>query len=50
MLDKNGLIPNVQIFTGLIICTPGCSFRIGTVLDLGFNLFEGRFEAVLTLL
>ena len=50
MLNKNGLIPKLQILTGLVITTPGCFFRVGTFLDLRFNPFEGRLQTELTLL
>ena len=50
LLNKNGLIPQLQIFTGLVITMPGCFLRVGTFLDLRFNPFERRLQSVLTLL
>ena len=34
LLNKNSLIRNLKIVTGIFIATPGSSFRIGTLLNL----------------
>ena len=41
VLNKNSLIPDVQIFTGLFISTFSCFLRMGTFLNLGFNVLKG---------
>ena len=47
-MNKNSLIQNSV--TGVMISIPCCFFRIGTFLNLAFNIFEGRLKTVLTLL
>ena len=50
MLNKNPLIRYVKILTGIVICAPGSSFRIDTLLNLGFHLFKRSLKTMLTLL
>ena len=41
VLNKNGLILYVKIFTGLLISTFGCFLRIDIFLNLRFDSLEG---------
>ena len=39
MLNKNYFIQDLQVITCCFITSSGCSYRIGTLLNLAFNLF-----------
>ena len=50
LLNKNSLIHDFKIITGVIITMSDSSFGIGTLLNLALDPFEGSLDTVLTLL
>ena len=49
MLDKECLVPEIQVFTGFLVSTLCCLFRVGTFPNLRFDLLEGRLQTMLAL-
>ena len=49
VLDKKRLVPKNQVFTGFLVPTLCCLFRVGTFPNLRFDLLEGRLETMLAL-
>ena len=49
-MNKDSLIQYLKIVTGMFIAMPGSFFRIGTLLNVGFNPFKGSLKIVSTLL
>ena len=44
LLNKNSLIHDFKIITGIIITTSDSSFGIGTLLNLALDPFEGSLD------
>ena len=49
VLDKKCLVPKIQVFTGFLVSTLCCLFRIGTFSNLRFDLLEGPLQTMLAL-
>ena len=49
VLDKKCLVPKIQVFTGFLVSTLCCLFRVGTFPNLRFDLLEGRLQTMLAL-
>ena len=49
VLDKECLVPKIQVFTGFLVSTLCCLFRVGTFPNLRFDLLEGRLQTMLAL-
>ena len=49
VLDKKCLVPKIQVFTGFLVSTLCCLFRVGTFPSLRFDLLEGRLQTMLAL-
>ena len=50
LLNKNSLIHDFKIITGIFITTSDSSFGISTLLNLVLDPFEGSLDTVLALL
>ena len=47
MLNKNCLVPKIHVLSYFLISALCCFLRIGTFLNLRFNLFDSLFIAML---
>ena len=49
MLNKNRLVPKIQVLSNFLISALCCFLRIGTFLDLRLYLLDSRLDAMLAL-
>ena len=50
VLDKECLIPEIQVFTSFLVSTLCYLFRVATFPDLRFDLLKGQLQTMSTLL